>query len=86
MKKIFNKISCPGCERALYFDLNGNDHSYSYFSGLFFLSLINVKNCGGLILPSKGVHDIICVVEKAFRVAVSGKDSKEEQISSRNVK
>ena len=44
----------------------------------------NVKYCGGLVLPPKGVHRIICVAEKTSRVSsVSGKDSKNKKIFSR---
>ena len=46
----------------------------------------NVKYCGGLVLPPKGVHRIICVAEKTSRVSsVSGKDSKNKKIFSKKL-
>ena len=90
VRKIVGKISCPECANALHFDSSKGtiqDHHYSHFTGLPYLSLISLKNCGGLILPSKGVFQILVKSEKAFRVAVCGVDSRRPVISARkNVK
>ena len=86
VRKIVGKISCPECANALHFDSSKatiQDHHYSHFTGLPYLSLISLKNRGGLILPSKGVFQILVKSEKAFRVAVCGVDSRRPVISAR---
>ena len=59
------------------------DHYYSNFDSPKHLHLINSKNRGGLVLPSKHVVHIVNICERVFRVSVCGVDSKMQKVSSR---
>lgn len=87
VKKIINRITCTECARALLLkskkSSSVHDHNYSHFQTTTSLSLISLKNRGGLVLPSNGVTKIIFASERAFQVLIHETRSKKQKISSR---
>ena len=76
VRKLINKISCNICAQSLT-DILLYEHAYvkSYSS------LNNVKNRGGLFLPSRDVISVVESCEKIFNF-ISGKDFKKPKITS----
>ena len=74
VRKILKRISCVQCSESLLHNLPNlhNDHGYGRYI-LPSLSLINSKNRGGLIIPSKSVVDIVIKSDKAFRIYIGTK-------------
>lgn len=70
-RKLISAIKCEECSDALIYDENSAENSYH---------LINRKNKGGLIKPSKDVYQLCKIGEKSFRIIqAAGK------ITSKNV-
>ncbi|GBN12744.1 DNA transposase THAP9, partial [Araneus ventricosus] len=70
-RKLISAIKCEECSDALIYDENSAENSYR---------LINRKNKGGLIKPSKDVYQLCKIGEKSFRIIqAAGK------ITSKNV-
>ena len=92
MRKLVAKINCPECARALVIDTNDtnekdmvHDHYHSNSHAPSSLSLIRLKNRGGLILPSASVVKVIFVSERAFKVAACKTRSKQKAVSSKGL-
>ena len=57
MKMVVKRISCPECVSALMESKNTHSH----------IPFVVLKDNGGLISPSPGVHKICIATEKSFQ-------------------
>ena len=77
VKRLLSKITCSVCANSLISQNNFVEHSY----GTSVLSLINIKNRGGLIAPRNDVIQTIIVCESVFKIYVSGDNFKKPKMN-----
>ena len=75
VRKIMNDIECEICAASL---VNGDENKMA----VSYLSLVSVKNRGGLVFPSSDVVKIMKVCEIAFKGHCAGDDFRNPKMSS----
>ena len=73
VRKLLKSITCDECVSVL---INNDDISKNY------LSLVSIKDRGGLVYPSEDVFKIISICELAFKFHCSGDDFFNPKINS----